>query len=579
MAWVVEISVDTCAMRRDVARVAAATLQVGLGLLAVLLCAFAAPYVVDVSGAGAERGLLVAVALLLGLPLFAVWVAARTRRRWLGVLVAAAAVLAVSMTAITLLRVWPAGEDPHPGLWTGVWLSAFDAGLWLLILAAGSVELRQAARAGDVAVSGWKRAVAIVAPLALVVLLPMLAGRGGESGMVRFNSVITDSQPAAQGRTSALSGGVRWQRDLTAGGDAVPTRSGLAVPVPSDNVGSAGVVMLDPSSGATVWRYQLHGVDDPPNLASTADGSAIVVSFDGGDLADGIPNLTYTLDAATGRIQAFWPDAGEVQSTDPPVLFKHVATGTNSVIAISPTGKKLWSYTPERCADPRSVASTPSVMIVRARLCGENNDGLQILGLDARTGEQRWAQPNETGQGESAPDALVVEAGHQLELTSDHLMLRQLDTGAISWTAPTPNLCSQPRYLVSAAGIVFLGQCDDPHVNAPTSLTAYAAASGQQLWRSAVAQPITSLSAVDDRGVLALTEGDKTCDVQRLQSSRTQTLLTMPADDRSGSAGVRCSESTVLRVGGTYLLQLELGRDGTEDRTSRYPRYRFVGLD
>lgn len=91
------------------------------------------------------------------------------------------------------------------------------------------------------------------------------------------------------------------------------------------------------------------------------------MSFDQGRLGDDIPSAAFTLDADTGRVEALWADSGELQGTDPPVLFTKVAQGTNSVTAISPAGEKLWTYRPERCADPRSVSSTPSVMIVRAR--------------------------------------------------------------------------------------------------------------------------------------------------------------------------------------------------------------------
>lgn len=175
------------------------TLQVGLGLRAVLLCAVASVYVVDLSSPGESRLRSAGVALLLGVPLFAVWVAARTHRRWLRVLGVAAAVLTPFMAAITVWQFRPARDDQQVGPWTGPWVSALDAGLWLVILFATIVELRGAPQESDGKAPGWVSAAAIGASLTLVVVVALRADSLGVSWMIRVNSDITDTAPAAQG--------------------------------------------------------------------------------------------------------------------------------------------------------------------------------------------------------------------------------------------------------------------------------------------------------------------------------------------------------------------------------------------
>ena len=103
-------------------------------------------------------------------------------------------------------------------------------------------------------------------------------------------------------------------------------------------------------------------------------------------------------------------------------------------------------------------------------------------------------------------------------MTATELKYRRLDTGAVSWAASPPHACSRPGYLVSAAQTVFLGQRGDRTVNEPTSLTAYAVASGKQLWQRQASQPIHALTAVDDRGVLGPDPGRE--DLRRPAAAR-----------------------------------------------------------
>lgn len=233
---------------------------------------------------------------------------------------------------------------------------------------------------------------------------------------------------------------------------------------------------------------------------------------------------------------------------------------------------------PERCADPRSVRSTPTVMIVRAYQCGQSrvSDERQILGLDSRTGERIWTQ-TAADDGDSGPNQVVVGDGYQLELTNKHLEYRRLDTGEISWTAPAASSCDRNLHLASSPATAYAVQCQRDPEREPTSLTAFAITSGQLLWQQANLQPVNSLVAVDDRRVLALTAGEGTCELQLVQESGIETLFAMlaySAENRERSNTVRCNESAILRVGNAFVLQFAMAAENSTNP----PTFLFVGL-
>ncbi len=340
-------------------------------MLAVLLCAASALYLLDPSSSGTARGLIAGIALALGLALFVVWVPARTRRRWLLILSILTALLAAVMTAVTVGLARSATSNVHEGLCEGFWAAALASVLWVVIKVAAFVELRMAGRPGEAQPRQWTLVAAVALPLAVVTAVTIVLVGPVPAWMLRFNSRVAEVTAAAPESPSSLTGSQRWSVALDGGPAALPTRGGLAVPVASGPTNSAGVVMIDPSTGTDRWRYELRGVDKPPEVQSTDDGRAIVVSFDESDLPDDAPARPFTLSADTGRLRAVWPGSGEVKSTDPPVLFDQVGQGTNAVLAISPAGETLWTYRPERCADPSDVTSTPTVMVVRAYTCDD----------------------------------------------------------------------------------------------------------------------------------------------------------------------------------------------------------------
>ena len=560
-------------------RTAAATVQIGLGLVAVLLGGFAVASFVDPSSVDAARGLFAGVCIVLGGTLFGIWMAARTRRGWLLVLAVVCGSLAVSMTTITARRYAPVRVDDQTGIWTAIALAAIDVLFWLLIAVAAVVEWR----AFPAAAAGESRrviqATAIVAPLAVITAFVLLLVSAGPGWLIRLNSEVSEVAPAVDGQGSDLTGDVRWTVELDAAHPAVAFDAGVAVPVPRDQDHSAGVIMIDPVNGQPRWRYQLDGAEEAPELAATDGGRQLVVTL--GDVDEDVVKRTFTLDAESGTVQSVWPEVGEVMGTDPPVLFDHVARGTNSVIAISPTGRKLWTHQPERCADPRSVTSTPSVMLVRARRCDEGYPALQLLGLDARTGEQRWVRDvpqNEEGDpegGEDGPGDVVVGDGYQVELSGKHLARRNLDTGDLDWTETVAPACSWGD-LLRASETTYVS-CGGGDTDEPTRIAAYATQAGRSGWERQLDQPSTAVAAVDDSSVLALTRGPESCTLQVVGEPGSTPLMEFPGGYQSADwqpGDVDCGDAELLRVGNDFVLQVRL----VGDSMSSAERYRFIGL-
>lgn len=564
-------------MLRQPIRTAVATFQVACGLIGVLFSTFAVTYLINPSSVDTARGLLAAILVVLGIPLFAVWMAARTRRRWLLALAVISGVLTVAMIIVTALLYAPARVNEQLGVWLGVAVAAVCAVLWWLIMVAAIIETRLLPRSETPAPRGWTYIPAVAVPLVAVTALVLLLVSAGPGWLIRLNGRVSDVTPAAAAEGSALTGDSRWTVDLDATQPALPIGTGVAVPVPRDQDHSAGVTMMDPTTGETRWRFQLRGADGAPELAATDSGDGVAVSFDGSDLGEGIPSQTFTLSGDSGEVQAVWPATGSVRGTDPPVLFDKDPQGTNAVIALSPTGGKLWTYKPERCADPRSASSAPSIVMVRAKECGKHRTELQIIGLDAQTGDRRWVQDAAPDESEDGPDNVLVRPGYQLELSGADFARRSLDTGSVDWVVASIADCSE-HYLKASTETAYVGECADEQADEPSSVTAYAAQSGRRDWMQRLNAPITAMEAVDDRRVLALTDGADGCAVHVVRESGATTLMKLPGGSRSSeqeSGGVLdCSDAELIRIGNSIVLQVRL----PSNSASGAERYRFIGL-
>jgi outer membrane protein assembly factor BamB len=559
----------------QVLRIGLGSAQLCCGLLALLCGNAAVGYLTD---SGRTAGLLIFAGL--GIGLLVAWSAARTRRRWLIILAITAGLLAVAMIIITVLAGRAVRFDLHAGVWGSAWLAAFSTLAFTMITIAAVIELRLRPWPTDGRPRAWAVAAGAAAPLALIIVITLLLASALPSWMVRANSRVTENVAAAPASPSELSGSVRWAADYDATSTSLVTAAGLAVPLVADRDNNPGMIMVDPVTGRVSWHWQLRGAELPPAVASTDQGRSIVASFGSGDLPDGLAAQTFTLNAETGNIQAFWPD--EIVDADPPVVFHQVANGTNSVSAISATGKTLWTYRPKRCADPRGAQGTPAVVLVTARNCGSGaKQAFELLGLDAGTGDRLWTRP--TAQA-SVPTAEVVRRDFQIELAGQRLQRRNLTTGAISWSVQLE--CSQGPRVTAAAQTLYVDGCpgDDTGRN---TVIAYDLATGRQLWRQPLGRrQLASMVAVDDQRVLALIVGlagrGWTCRADLLGASTTRVVQSFPEDyspDLSAPyrpGTVHCATSTAYRVAGSVVLQIDLATPPRSNVATH--RYRLIGL-
>lgn len=559
-------------MARTVLRDAAATTQLAAGLLAVLLTGYVVAEFLDSADLDLARLALAAVVLGVGGALFGCWVAARSRRGWLLVLATVCGSLTLCLVVLAVQLVLR-GSAERAGLWFPVAGAVLATLLWMVITAAAVVEWRCLPAAAAETPRRWVRAAAVVAPLAVLTACVLVLVSFGPGWLIRWNSESSTVARSVDGRETEFSGTTRWTLDVATGEPAVTVESGIAVPTPADAEHSAGVVLLNAADGSERWRYALRGTEDAPRVASTDEGRAVVVWPHGGD---DVVDRPFTLDVATGRVRAVWPGTGAVADTEPPVLFDHVARGTNSVIAISPTGRTLWTHRPDRCADPRSVHSTPTVMLVRARNCDQPYPALQLIGLDARTGEQRWVQDVPEGTegrpvgGEDGPSEVVVGDDHQVELTGAQLARRDLTTGALTWTKDDVGTCDEQQ-LVGTPGRVFLTCLGSE--GAQSSVTAHDRSSGEVRWRQSATEPVTAVAAVDDERVVVLTSSENSCTVRLVDSSGERTVLDLPGGDVDrdpGPGAVRCREAHLLSADGAFVLAVQRADVGET--------YRFIGL-
>lgn len=345
---------------------AAATVQIGLGLLAVLLCGYSVTYLVDPFSLDDTRLLLATTSIVLGGALFGVWLAARTRRGWLLILAVACGSLAVSTVTITVRLFARTRADDQTGIWMAIACASLDVLFWIVITVAAIIEWRFFPGRTVRESSRRARSAALVAPLALITAFVVVLVSAGPSWLIRLNSEVTAGEPVAEGQDSALTGDIRWTLELDAPGQAVALESGVAVPVARDDDHSAGVIMVDPVNGKIRWRYELRGADGAPALRPTDGGRGLVVNL--GDVDDDVVRSTFTLDAGSGLA---FVSCGRDWSGD------RVAVAAYA----TQTGERLWRLPMEQPVtaaeavdDQRLLALVDGTESCTLRVIGESGD-------------------------------------------------------------------------------------------------------------------------------------------------------------------------------------------------------------
>ncbi|QDP94660.1 PQQ-binding-like beta-propeller repeat protein [Microlunatus elymi] len=543
-------------------RVGLATTQLTLGVVAVLLTAAALIYTTEPDESERAGNLLLGTGFGLGIGLLIVWAYAR-RRPWLrSVLAIICALLAAGGLVMATLMIRSARINPDAAIPIGALAAASATLAWAVIAVAAGWEGRFTTaivetaeveeNSGDTLDPGRRRFETfgvVVVVVAAVTLLTAVAVVAVKPIMYGLNQVRTSSGTVAGSvRRSTLDGGARWSRTIDAR-DVVPTVAGLAAAVDD------GVIMIDPATGKTLWSYGLRSVHQPPAIWPADAGSKIIVSWDDDQVVDGLDGYI-ALDARTGRNVGSWPtrfDGDDLASSDPALISHQVGLGSDSIVGMSATGGELWRYRPGRCIDMVADGTPSMILVLDQRSCANGSNTL--VGLDPRNGRQRWQQPA------PAPDSVdLTVAGLRLEYDGSQLRRRSLETGRIQWTSPAASLHCQRRteLLDSADGVNYLAGCRAAGADAIDVVQGYRAADGTPTWKTALPFPMESLTAVDDRQVLAITSGSA-CRLLVVGESGSRPLSAF----QSRADASRCRASSVIRMGGAYFLNLQTGDEAT----------------
>ncbi|WP_188895710.1 outer membrane protein assembly factor BamB family protein [Microlunatus endophyticus] len=339
------------------------------------------------------------VAALVGAALLAVWAVARERRDWMIVSAILSALLAVGMILLTALALRTARLDPSHGIWSIGWLGTTAVLLWILAALAALVERRSARTMPIDWPPVWATASAVVLPLALaaasVLLIIQMA-----AWEIHANSATSAAVVASQAQPSELSGQARWSVDVgiddsARAGAAISTTAGLAVAVGADRDHSAGVIMIDPVSGRTRWRYELHGAQLAPVIEAPDQGREVMIDFDETELSREIPHRVITLAAENGKITALRSGNLAEPSDDGPPEQLLVGKGFDIEFTASGvlrrldlrTGKTDWSARLP-CADKvRASAATQTIFVDD---CADGDHPEMILAYDLSSGRLLW---------------------------------------------------------------------------------------------------------------------------------------------------------------------------------------------
>lgn len=349
----------------------------------------------------------------------------------------------------------------------------------------------------------------------LVLVLGLLVGPLSMRYLLAANEHLTggdalgDPPPA-----SVLDGGVRWSTDLSLG-QAVATAHGIAV---QDRSGA--ITMLDGRTGKRHWTYHRTDVrDGRAELYPLDGGSRLLVSWDDVGLV--------VLDSSSGRRVAHLGDGDHesVQSADPLITGKSVSKGSDSIRAVDPDGGTRWTYQPGRCLNISAEATDEAVVAFLDSSCSDPD---RLVGLDPRSGDQRWEQQtSDLPFGPIVAGRLVVVAEGQDTLTR----LRALDprSGDEVWQARAPaGACRRP---VAGTGVLLVG-CRS---GGQARYVAVEAATGRTAWTH---QPTVAARPAEDHAAV-------TAAGRLVYRSNTRSGCQLTVADRTGARAVEVRDPVI----------------------------------
>ncbi|HWD79414.1 MAG TPA: PQQ-binding-like beta-propeller repeat protein, partial [Kribbella sp.] len=318
--------------------------------------------------------------------------------------------------------------------------------------------------------------------------------------------VETSHQPADPNVASVVDGNVLWMSrgDRFESDSVVATTGGIAVAR-----GPGAVEMVDPGTGKTRWRYVRADTDNQPDLYALNGGRQLLVSYD--------YYVGYlVLDADTGRRTATWPDShldDDIENNDPLVTGRAVSKGSDMLYGMNIDGSDRWTYEPGRCT---TISATATAEIAVAALDRNCSDTSQLVGLDLKTGRQRWSRDGSFANLTVAGDLVV---GVQM-VSGDRRELTAIDprTGADKWTAELPKEWGCALGIGWTGRRIVLDNCSNPQTRADTVVRFLDPATGRTTATVNAGVPWQGRVAVTTDGrVIAMGQhGERNCRLVKL---------------------------------------------------------------
>ncbi|WP_427888658.1 PQQ-binding-like beta-propeller repeat protein [Kribbella sp. GL6] len=342
--------------------------------------------------------------------------------------------------------------------------------------------------------------------------------------------------PADVGVASVVDGGTLWS---TPGNpDTLRSLVGTAHGIAVAN-GRGAVEMIDPKTGKVRWRYTRADTHREVKLYPLDGGQQLLAMFDQVGYA--------VLDTDTGKRTAAWPDGSiddEVEDSDPLVTSKQYTVGSDKVYGTDLDGSHRWTYEPGRCTSTVATAVADLAILDVGTSCRQ--EPAHLIGLDLKSGKQRWRADGDLSALTAAGDLLV---GIRAESAGKVRRLVAIDahTGAGKWTVDLPKeWACPPRLLWSGRRLVVTSCPNLAKRDTETVVRFVDPSNGQATATAVVAAPAGSRIAVtaDSRVFMMSPQGDAKCRIMRLTEGAAPAYV--PLDGVGCGWGVAAAGNLVL---------------------------------
>jgi predicted metal-dependent HD superfamily phosphohydrolase/outer membrane protein assembly factor BamB len=362
-------------------------------------------------------------------------------------------------------------------------------------------------------------AVVVVVLATVLVIYPIQ-----RSYLLGVNEQLDDHHlPADPTVSSVVDGGTLWTRPGGLGrAQALATAQGLAI---SRNRGS--VEMIDPATGKTRWRYLRADTDDDPRLEALDGGRRLLLAYD--------DRGSIVLDAATGKRTAAWPDRTrdyDIQHPDPLLTGKTVSKGSDKLYGANLDGSNRWTYEPGRCASISATATADMAVVHLGRSCGTTPD--QLVGLDLKSGKQRWIRDSSLSSLTTVGDVVVGHDGDGGK--PGQLTAVDPRSGDVRWRSDVPREWGCPLRTEAAGDRLVVLSCPSEAARSTHTVVRFIdATTGATVSTTQVNMPwgIRYVVTTDGR-VFVLHEDENVCRIAKITTTVEYVDLAPPVDCRRG---------------------------------------------